>query len=89
MFQNTHKVFFFENGLYHIPERKYHSREKLENVLNSKETRKEIMLLFTLCKLKLVVCSGISYYFQILKISENSSSAIENSSSGVYYYFRY
>ena len=44
MFQNTHKGFFFENGLYHIPERKYHSREKLENVLNSKETRKEIML---------------------------------------------
>ena len=42
----------------------------------SKETRKEILLLFTLFKLKLVVVVDFSYYFQ----------AFENSSSGISYY---
>ena len=41
----------------------------------SKETRKEILLLFTLFKLKLVV-ADFSYYFQ----------AFENNSSGISYY---
>ena len=44
----------------------------------SKETRKEILLLFTLFKLKLVVVVDFSYYFQ----------AFENSSSGISYYLR-
>ena len=43
--------------------------EKNLKTYTSKEIRKEIILLFTHFKLKLVVCSGISYYFQLLKIA--------------------
>ena len=76
-----------------LPAKQY-SREKLKNVLCSKETRKEIVLIFTYFKLKLVVVEfstisvkflsggsldGLGVGFQVL-MPEDSGSNPEASS---------